>query len=128
MHIGARLQLAGSLNDHGLHSKAVYDPGAIERDSSLADDGAVIKNFGAETSGVRHVRGMMANHSLAGAIGDSGWSEFVRQLASNCEWHGRVLIRAGRFFPSSKLCSECGFRNESMPLDIRGLSVARPAR
>ena len=27
-----------------------------------------------------NVRGMMANHSLAGAIGDSGWGEFVRQL------------------------------------------------
>jgi len=31
-----------------------------------------------------HVRGMMANHSLAGAIGDSGWGEFVRQLEYKC--------------------------------------------
>src|SRR5579862_7979151 len=27
-----------------------------------------------------NVRGMMASHCLAGAIGDSGWSEFARQL------------------------------------------------
>jgi putative transposase len=66
-----------------------------------------------------NVRGMMANHCLAGAIGDSGWAELARQLAYKCEWHGRVLIRIGRFYPSSKLCSACGFQKASMPLDIR---------
>ena len=66
-----------------------------------------------------NVRGMMANHKLAGAIGDSGWGEFVRQLKYKSEWHGRTFVRIGRFYPSSKLCSTCGFKNDSMPLDIR---------
>ena len=67
-----------------------------------------------------NVRGLLANHNLAGAIGDSGWSEFVRQLEYKSEWYGRTLIRVDRFFPSSKLCSACGFKNESMPLEMRG--------
>ena len=66
-----------------------------------------------------NVRGMMANHSLAGAIADSGWGEFVRQLKYKSEWHGRTFVRIGRFYPSSKLCSVCGFKNDSMPLHIR---------
>jgi putative transposase len=66
-----------------------------------------------------NVRGMMANHKLAGASGDSGWGEFVRQLKYKSEWHGRTFVRIGRFYPSSKLCSTCGFKNDSMPLDIR---------
>jgi len=66
-----------------------------------------------------NVRGMMANHTLAGAIGDSGWGEFARQLAYKCEWHGRVLIRIDRFYPSSKICSACGFQHDAMPLDVR---------
>lgn len=66
-----------------------------------------------------NVRGMMANHCLAGAIGDSGWSELVRQLTYKSAWYGRILIRIDRWFPSSKLCSACEFRNEAMPLDIR---------
>jgi len=66
-----------------------------------------------------NVQGMMANHTLAGAIADSGWGEFVRQLKYKSEWHGRTFVRVGRFYPSSKLCSVCGFKNDSMPLDIR---------
>jgi len=62
---------------------------------------------------------MMANHTLAGAIGDSGWGEFARQLEYKCAWHGRTFVRIDRFYPSSKLCSACGFRNDSMPLDVR---------
>jgi len=68
-----------------------------------------------------NVTGMMANHSLAGAIADSAWSEFVRQLEYKCAWYGRTLIRIDRFYPSSKLCStpDCGFKNDSMPMRIR---------
>jgi len=68
-----------------------------------------------------NVRGMMANHTLAGAIGDSGWSELVRQLEYKSAWHGRTFVRIDRWFPSSKLCStpDCGFKNDAMPLDVR---------
>jgi putative transposase len=66
-----------------------------------------------------NVRGMIANHSLAGAIGDSGWSEFVRQLQYKCEWHGRRFVKVNRFYPSSKVCSGCGAVMESLPLDVR---------
>jgi putative transposase len=67
------------------------------------------------------VRGMIANHKLAGAIGDSGWSELVRQLEYKSAWHGRTFVRIGRWYPSSKLCStpDCGFKNDAMPLDVR---------
>ena len=66
-----------------------------------------------------NVRGMMANHSLAGAIGDSGWSEFVRQLQYKCEWQGRTFVRIDRWCPSSKTCSACGAVVDSLPLDVR---------
>jgi putative transposase len=66
-----------------------------------------------------NVRGMMANHKLAGAISDSGWSEFTRQLTYKCEWYGRRLVRIDRWFPSSKRCSKCGHIADSMPLNVR---------
>jgi putative transposase len=66
-----------------------------------------------------NVRGMMANHCLAGAIGDSGWGEFARQLEYKCEWHGRTFVRIDRWYPSSKTCSACGVVVDLLPLDVR---------
>jgi putative transposase len=66
-----------------------------------------------------YVRGLMANHKLAQAISDSGWSEFARQLTYKTKWYGRILIRADRWYPSSQVCSACGFQNATLLLKIR---------
>lgn len=58
-----------------------------------------------------NVKGIMQNPSLAGAIGSVSWSEFVRMLGYKAEWYGVNLLRAGRFDPTSQLCSVCGHRN-----------------
>ena len=34
-------------------------------------------------------------------------------------WHGSKLVIAPRYYPSSKVCSDCGFKVEKMPLSIR---------
>lgn len=56
-------------------------------------------------------QGMMKNHNLAKSIGDASWGEFKRMLEYKTAWHKKVLIKIDRFFPSSQLCSECGYRN-----------------
>ena len=35
------------------------------------------------------------------------------------EWYGRELIFVDRFFPSSKLCSKCGYKNDQLTLKDR---------
>ncbi|WP_353735065.1 zinc ribbon domain-containing protein [Okeania sp. SIO2C2] len=37
-------------------------------------------------------------------------------MSSKAEWYGRKLIKIDRFFPSSKLCSDCGHIVEKLPL------------
>ena len=66
-----------------------------------------------------NVCGMMKNHCLAQAIGDVSWSEFFRQLEYKCEWHGKTMIKIGRFDPSSKMCSVCGAINQNLKLSDR---------
>ncbi|MDY7005260.1 MAG: RNA-guided endonuclease TnpB family protein [Cyanobacteriota bacterium] len=65
-----------------------------------------------------NVSGMLKNHKLASAIADCGFYEFKRQLTYKCEWYGSELVIADRFYPSSKLCSECG-HEQKMPLHLR---------
>lgn len=66
-----------------------------------------------------NVAGMMANHRLARAISDAGWSEFARMLHYKQAWRGGELIEADRWFPSTRLCPQCGATNGAMTLADR---------
>ena len=57
-----------------------------------------------------NVSGMTHNHHLAKHIVDSLFGEFRRQLAYKCEWYGKRLVLVDRWYPSSQLCSNCGYR------------------
>ena len=65
------------------------------------------------------VKNMVKNHSLAKAISDVGWGEFVHQLEYKSQWYGRTLIKIDRFYPSSKTCHACKHVLDSLLLDIR---------
>ena len=65
------------------------------------------------------VKNMIKNPKLAKHIADASWGEFTRQLAYKADWAGRTYVEIGRFFPSSKRCSCCGFVKEKLPLDVR---------
>jgi putative transposase len=64
-------------------------------------------------------KNLMANRSLAQAIGDQGWSELARQLAYKTVRHGGQLIVADRWFASSKTCSACGAVRPKLTLAVR---------
>lgn len=56
-----------------------------------------------------NVKGMLKNHRLAEAISECNWSQFVSVLEYKCAWNGRTLVKVDRFYPSSQMCSECGY-------------------
>lgn len=66
-----------------------------------------------------NVEGMMKNHHLSNSIQSAAWSEFVRQLKYKCEWNGKNVIFIGRFEPSSKTCSKCGYVKSDLKLSER---------
>jgi putative transposase len=66
-----------------------------------------------------HVKGMVRNHNLAASISDCGWGMFTNFLAYKLERKGAKLVEIDRWFPSSKLCSNCFYEMDEMPLDIR---------
>jgi len=66
-----------------------------------------------------HVKGMVRNHNLAKAISDVGWGMFTNFLAYKLDKKGGKLVEIDRWFPSSKLCSNCYHQVEEMPLDVR---------
>ncbi|MEX5636782.1 IS607 family element RNA-guided endonuclease TnpB [Parafrankia sp. FMc2] len=66
-----------------------------------------------------HVAGMVRNRRLARAVSDTGMAEIRRQLTHKTGWYGSTLVVADRWYPSSKTCSGCGWRNPSLTLADR---------
>lgn len=40
-------------------------------------------------------------------------------LQYKADWYGREIIKIGQFFPSSQICSECGYKGSKKSLKIR---------
>jgi putative transposase len=66
-----------------------------------------------------NVSGMLANHRLARAISDAGWAEFGRLLGYKQAWRGGMLAVADRWYPSTKLCPQCGATRGDLTLADR---------
>ena len=66
-----------------------------------------------------NIKGMVKNHKLAGAISDCGWNMFETMLKYKSEWKGKKVEYIGRFEPSSKICSNCGVKNNELTLADR---------
>jgi putative transposase len=66
-----------------------------------------------------NVKGMMKNHNLAKSIQELSLYRFKEILKYKAEWYGRDIIEIDRFFPSSKLCSNCGNKNNQLKLKDR---------
>ena len=66
-----------------------------------------------------NVKGMVRNKHLAYDISDAGIGMFYTMLAYKCFWYGINLVEIGRFQPSSKQCSCCGYINKTLTLSIR---------
>jgi len=67
----------------------------------------------------------LKNHRLAKSISDVGWGEFGRQLSYKSEWNGNTIVEIGRFFPSSKMCSTCGWIKDDLTLSDRMWACGR---
>ena len=60
------------------------------------------------------------NSSLSNKIQNTAFYEIVRQLENKTCQAGKKLIKIDKFFPSSQLCSKCGYQNQKIKnLNIR---------
>ncbi len=77
-----------------------------------------------------NVAGMLKNHTLSRATKDMGLGEFRRQLTYKAAPRGKTVGAGDRWYPSSKTCSPCGYKQGEMPLAVRAWTCpacGRPA-
>ena len=61
----------------------------------------------------------MKNHCLSQSMSDVSLGMFYTMLEYKSNWNDKKLIKIGKFFPSSKTCSSCGWINQNLTLDVR---------
>lgn len=66
-----------------------------------------------------NISGMMKNRRLSKAFHEQCLYEFIRQMKYKCEEYNIKFMQADRFYPSSKTCSTCGFKNKNLKLQDR---------
>ena len=56
---------------------------------------------------------------LGKSVMDLGYSQFINQLKYKCDWYGKHLVEADKWFASSKICHNCGYKYNDLALSDR---------
>lgn len=59
--------------------------------------------------------------SFGKSVADNGWNAFVTKLEYKLRARGKLLIKVGKWLPSSQCCSACGYRNK----EVKKLSIRK---
>jgi putative transposase len=81
---------------------------------TLANSG--FNHFAVETL---RVSNMIKNRKLSRAISDVSWTSFLTMLEYKLKWNAKHLTRVDTFYPSSKLCNDCQYKNSELKLSQR---------
>jgi len=65
------------------------------------------------------MKAMSQSLNFGKSISDNGWGYFTRFLEYKQTWNGHHYIKIDKWYPSSKLCSKCGYLNDTLELDTR---------
>ena len=100
-------------------SKCYYTITQIRKNFMHQVSHFIAKNVDILTVETLNIQGMMKNRKLARSIGRQGWYMLITFLKYKLEDNWKTLIQVNKQFPSSKLCSTCGYEHLNMNLSIR---------
>jgi putative transposase len=72
-----------------------------------------------ETLNLKEMMSVKSKYKFGSSVAKLNFGEFTNRLETKLEDSNKSLFRADKWFPSSKLCSECGFKNHDLKLEDR---------
>lgn len=90
----------------------------IEENQFIGMETLMVRNMTRKAK--KNAEGIRSGQSRKRAMNRSilrnGWSALVGKLSYKAEWYGRTLVQVDRFYPSSKLCHDCGYKYKELKL------------
>lgn len=81
----------------------------------------LVDNYDMITIESLNVKAMQMSHVASKGLQRSLFGEFKRQITYKCQWYGKKLILANKFYPSTQRCSRCGWvKRGKHKLTLRG--------
>ena len=80
---------------------------------------ALLSNYDIVCMENLNISGMLKNHHIARAVQEVGMYKFKSILEYKAFVNGKTVVEVDRFYPSSKLCHNCGYKYESLSLAER---------
>ena len=78
----------------------------------------LVKNYDIICIENLNIKGLMKS-KLSKSFQDVSLYEFIRQLEYKSKWYGKIISKVDRFYPSSQICSNCGYKNH----EVKNLSI-----
>jgi len=102
----ARIKVA-KMNEHIMNQRRDY----LNKLSTQ-----IVKDYDVIMMESLDIKSMQTNKDerLSRQIADVSWCEFMRQIEYKSMWYGKQMISIGQYYPSSQLCSKCGYQNPQM--------------
>ena len=66
-----------------------------------------------------NIKGMFKNKKWAPKLQKISLYKLVNMLKYKSQWYGKTFIQIDRFYPSTKTCNKCGYKNNNINLNIR---------
>ena len=107
-----------------LHARIV----ALRNDCIHKLTARLVRDFGVVAIEDLQIKGMLRNRRTARSVHDMGLHRFREQLEYKASASGCRVHTVGRFFPSSKLCSTCGVKNDDLRWQDRAWTCRCGAR
>lgn len=66
-----------------------------------------------------NIKAMEQSLNLGKSVSDLGWTKFINCLKYKTFWYGKHLVQVDKWFASSKICSNCGYKFKDLTLNQR---------